>query len=161
MNIYQISTQYIDILNELESNGGEITPEIENQLAITEQELEVKAKSYVGVIKTIDASNKAIDEEIKRLQAIKKTRVNLISNLKNRLSNALKTFNIDKIQDDLFTLSFRKSESVVIEDIQQLPDTCKVIKVEHISKTEIKKMIKGGADIPGADLVTNYNLQIK
>lgn len=160
-SIYEISTSYLSILDQLEENGGEITPEMEQQLNITEIEVRQKSEAYVAVVKTLESSTKTIDDEIKRLQARKKTMVKLSTSLKDRLSMALKTFGIDEIKNALFTINFRKSESVIIDDIQALPDICKVVKVEAISKTEIKKMIKSGQDIPGAKIITNSNMQIK
>lgn len=160
-NIYEISTGYLSILEQIEENGGEITPEIETQLAINESHLVEKSKAYVGLIKMLTSSDKEIDLEIKRLQAIKKSRGNIAKNLKERLSNALKSLGIDEIKEPLFTINFRKSESVLINDVQALPDVCKIIKVEPISKAEIKKMIKSGEEVPGAEIITNHNIQIK
>ena len=160
-NLFNISAEYLNMLDELEENGGEITEEMEHALAINESQLKQKGVAYAAVIKSITAEQKIIDEEIKRLQALKKVRGNLISNLKERLTNALNTYGIDEIKTELVKINFRKSESVNIIDVDLLPDICKIVKVEPVSKTEIKKLIKEGEKVPGAELVENRNIQIK
>ena len=39
MNIWQIQQDLLDIFNELEDNGGELTPELEEKLAVTQEDL--------------------------------------------------------------------------------------------------------------------------
>ena len=59
-------------------------------------------------------------------------------------------------------LSYRKSESVNITDIDSVPKEYIKIKTEvSADKTNIKKAIKTGQYIDGAELVTNINMQIK
>ena len=161
-SLYEITTSYAQLMDKLLEQEGEMTPEDEERLAITEQEMHVKSENYVKIIKTFDAEVKMIDEEIKRLQNLKKTRQNAIKRLKNALSDAMRTFGISKIKTGLFTLSFRKSEAVVISvSPEELPKDCQVIKVEPISKSDLKQRIKAGEDIPGVEIIVNENLQIR
>ena len=52
MNIWQIQQDLLDIFNELEDNGGELTPELEEKLAVTQEDFKNKIKSYGEVIKS-------------------------------------------------------------------------------------------------------------
>lgn len=160
-NIFQISSEYLNILDELEENGGEFTPEIEHSLAINESELKQKGVAYAALIKSVEAEQVIIDNEIKRLQAFKKVRGNIILKLKDMLKNALEMYEIDEIKTETLKINFRKSESVVIDDVYLLPDDCKILKIEHISKTEIKKRLKSGEEMQGVHLEVNKNIQIK
>ena len=45
MNIWQIQQDLLDIFNELEDNGGELTPELEEKLAVTQEDFKNKIKS--------------------------------------------------------------------------------------------------------------------
>lgn len=45
-NIYNITAELEDIFIELEENGGELTPELEERLAITQESLTSKLDSY-------------------------------------------------------------------------------------------------------------------
>ena len=57
-------------------------------------------------------------------------------------------------------ISFRKSESVEIDNVEELEDRFKRVKVEA-DKTAIKQAIKSGKEVKGARLVENNNLQIR
>lgn len=160
-SIFEISKEYITIIDELEINGGEVTEGIETALAINEGELKQKGVAYVAVIKSLDSEVEIIESEIKRLTALKKARNSIISNLKDRLSNAMQQYGIDEIKTELVKINFRKSKSVNIYDESILPDNCKIVTVSTISKTELKKRIDAGEKIAGVEIVENLNLQIK
>ena len=68
--------------------------------------------------------------------------------------------NINKMDTELFKLSYRKSDSVNVIDLDAVPDEYKKITIAA-DKTAIKKAIKEGAEVAGAELVTNQNLQIR
>lgn len=158
--LYEIKNEYLELINQVEEMEGEITPEIENQLIINQNELQNKAIAYHSVILSKDAFNMQIDNEIKRLQGLKKRNNNLIDNLKNRLIGAIQMFGEFTIGTNTFGL--RKSERVEVEDVNQLPKEYKTIKVtEQANKTEIKKALKLGKQIENAYIVEQFNLKIK
>lgn len=162
MNIYQIQNEYQLLINQLIENEGELTPELETALQINKEQLESKSVDYCYVIKQFDAECEIIDNEIKRLQQAKKVRENTIERLKQTLSNAMRSFEVNEIKTPLVKLSFRKSESVIVYDTNSLPQMFKTIKVtETPDKTKIKDAIKAGETVVGAELVINQNLQIK
>jgi hypothetical protein len=162
LTIYQIEQSYNQLAEELIDNGGELTPELSEALAITEEQLQNKSVAYSFVIKQIDSEVDIIDAEIKRLQAMKKTRENASERLKANIKHAMELFNIDEIKTPLVKINFRKSEAVEVDDVNQLPAPYKVVKVtEQADKMAIKEAIKNGADIIGCRIVANCNLQIK
>jgi hypothetical protein len=161
-SLYEITTSYQQLADLLLEQGGEMTPEQESRLMITEKELSIKAENYVKVIKTFDAENIAIDEEIKRLQGLKKSRVTAKKRLVNALDNALQMFGYNSLKVGLFNLSYRKSESVKITvSAEKLPKNCQTIEIKPISKVELKQKLKAGEEISGVELIINQNLQIK
>lgn len=162
MNLFQIEQQYIELADKLIELEGELTPEIEQALNITLAEFETKSIAYGHVIRKLDAECDIIDAEIKRLQSIKRSRESALERLKMRIKDAMELFGMDKVQTPTLKLSFRKSESVEVEDVNALPSMYKTIKVtESPDKQLIKESLKLGKEIPGARLVTNNNLQIK
>jgi hypothetical protein len=162
LTIYQIEQSYNQLAEELIDNGGELTPELSEALAITEEQLQNKSVAYSFVIKQIDSEVDIIDAEIKRLQAMKKTRENASERLKANIKHAMELFNIDEIKTPLVKINFRKSEAVEVDDVNQLPAPYKVVKVtEQADKVAIKEAIKNGADIIGCRIATHRNLQIK
>ena len=67
-----------------------------------------------------------------------------------------------KLETAKMKLSYRKSQTANVTDINKLPK--EYIKEEVIVKpllNDIKKAIKNGKNIDGAELKTNYNMQVK
>jgi hypothetical protein len=161
-SLYGIETEYMELLNFIEEHDGEVTPSINPLLAINRNDLQKKSEGYVAVLNKLSAETDYIDAEVKRLQAAKKVRDNVKERLKNAIADAMTLFDLDEIKTHLNKINFRKSESVII-DVQpeELTKELQKIKIEAISKTEIKKMIKEGKEFKGVRLVENRNLQIK
>jgi len=160
-SIFEIGAEYLQIIDQIHDQEGEITPELETQLAINEKELEVKSIAYIQVLKSVDGNIDMIDKEIKRLQTIKKANTNLKDRLKKAIINAMNLFEVQEIKTALNKISFRKSTSVNIEDVESLPSDCVIIEKKAISKTELKKRILAGEEIKGVSIVENKLLQIK
>lgn len=162
MTIFKIQSEYQQIVNELIDNGGELTPELELAMQITKDNFHSKSENYGYCIREINYNKEIIEREIERLQKLNKSCSKTIDRLKDNIEYAMNTFEVDKIETPLIKISFRKSESVEVEDVNQLPNEYKVIKVtEAADKFKIKDAIKAGINIIGCYLKTNRNLQIK
>ena len=158
--LYEISKDYLTLMNSLEEAEGEITPEMEKALEINESNLKVKGKGYVEIIKTKEAVNMAIDIEIKRLQALKKQNSTSVTFLKDRLLAAVELFG--DIETGLIKIGKRKSESLTVFDAALIPTKFKVqVITEKVEKLEIKKALKNGEKVDGVELIINQNLTIK
>jgi hypothetical protein len=160
--LYQIEHEFIQLAEQIIDADGEVTPEQETALSINREQLEHKGRGYGFVIKEIEYQTDIIDAEIKRLQALSKTRKKAAERLREALSNAMQLFRVDKIETATLKISFRKSESVIIEDEGLLGDEYIVVTTSKSSdKTKIKQDLKAGKIILGATLQVNQNLQIK
>lgn len=159
-NLFNIQSEYIVLMQQLMENGGEVTPELQEALEINQQQLQEKAANYCVVIRNLESESEIIANEIKRLQELKKVRENAANRLKETISKAMELYEVEKIETPLTKLSFRKSESVEITDLELIPHEYQKVKVEA-DKTAIKAAIKSGANVPGAKLMTNKNLQIR
>ena len=156
MNLYEIT----ELQKELEKEeDAEVKQDLQELIAI---ELKNKSNNIVYVIKNLEGNNVAIDAEIERLQALKKRNSSNIEKIKSNVLFFMQENNVDTIKSDLATFSKRKSESTDIENIEQIPQEFITIKQTFVpDKTAIKKAIKEGKEVPGAKVITNYNLQIK
>ena len=158
-SLYNIILDYDELMFDIEEQEGVLTEEQETALMINEKEVQTKTIAYLQVIKSKDAMNSQIDEEVKRLQAMKKRNNSLVSRLKENLLNAVKTFG--DIEVGLNKFSTRKSQSITVEDVNTLPKEYKVIKVtESADKKALKEAIKAGEKIDGVELLDNLNLKI-
>jgi hypothetical protein len=160
MNLYEITqeAQYLAALLETE----ELTPELEAELLINQEQLQIKGINYAKVIANYQSESDQIDAEIKRLKAMKESRDKKVTWLTESLKKAMLVSGIEKIDSPLFKISLRRSESVEVEIPEALPIDWQVKKVTITAdKVAIKKAIKEGHSITGARLVENFNLQIK
>lgn len=160
-SLYNINNEYLELINQVENLEGELTVDLENALTINKAELEVKSIAYMEVIKQRESLNTRIDEEIKRLQALKKSNDNLVQRLKNNLLNAVNLFG--NFEAGFLKFSTRKSKQVIVDcDVNDLHKSFKTIKVtETADKNAIKKAIESGEEVEGCYIVENINLQIK
>jgi hypothetical protein len=160
MNLYQITqeAQYLAALLETE----ELTPELEAELLINQEQLQSKGINYAKVIANYQSESDAIDAEIKRLKAMKESSDKKVTWLTESLKKAMLISGIEKIESPLFKISLRRSEAVEVEIPEALPVDWQVKKVTITAdKVAIKKAIKEGYSITGARLVENFNLSIK
>lgn len=122
MNIYQISQELLSLFDEIEANGGEITPEQEQELAITQDALKDKVKSYVGVIQHYKDDLAAIKAEEARLKALKDSRQKIIDRLSTVIIKAVEDFGDSNKSGNKFIeyptgkVSIRRTEAVELDD---------------------------------------------
>jgi hypothetical protein len=157
-NLFNIDAELYEVYNEIENNGGEMTPELEATLEITEAERMTKGEGYVYVIKQLRSQSDMIKSEIKRLQELAKRYENSAEKLADTLLQSVVAHG--QIKTALVTISSRKSKSVSITDESLLKEEFLRIKTEP-NKTAIKEALEAGQEVAGALIVENYSLNIR
>ena len=178
-SLFEIQDAMMTLLEyAVDPDTGEIieTEEEFNELYNSIQiDLQTKLDNTNCLQKMIDGELEVIDKEIKRLTAEKSARVRKKEWLKNRVDAFVKrqftdeNGNVDeegvhKYKLDLphSKISYRKSDSVEVTDLETLPEEYIKTKIEkNPDKVAIKNAIKDGKEIKGAKIITNYNIQIK
>lgn len=121
-SIYNIQQELFDIFNQIEENDGEVTPELEEKLKISQDEFKDKINSYTCVIRQLENDLNAIKEEKARLDSIKKSKEKTIERLKQVMVEAIQTFGDTSKSGTKFIdygtgkVSIRKSESIELDD---------------------------------------------
>ena len=165
MKLYEIANDYLTLVQAIENE--EIPEEaIADTLEAITAELEVKADNIACLLKTLNAEAFAIREEEKRLAERRKAKERVAERLKQYLSDTLQRASIDKVETARNKISFRKSESVEVDDEAFIKWALAfrddlLIYTATANKTEIKKAIKDGYEIVGAELRVKQNIQIK
>jgi hypothetical protein len=151
----------------MEENGGEVTDEIMEDLAIRRENFQNKAEAYAKFILKLEGEADQAAAEIKRIQALKKGKESVAERLRTTLLTALQVFGnpdpktgVMRYETALAKLSTRRSTAVEVTDETALPDEAFVIKRE-VSKTNIKRLLEEGVALDGAGLKENISLQIK
>lgn len=109
-------------------------------------------------IKNLNAEADAINAEKKKLAARQAAAENKAESLKRYLSGALAG---EKFKTARVAISYRKSESVQIDEGAKLPLELMTTPKPVPNKTAIKEALKAGEVIEGVCLVTNNNIQIR
>ena len=157
MNLYEIKSEIESLFSRVDENGelpDDIAVQIE-QLAITEHE---KIENTGLYIKNLLSDADAIKNEVDRLNERRQAMAHKAERLKNYLSDYLANNGKDKFSTSRIDLRFRKSEQVNIYG--DIADDLWRVKREP-DKATIKKLLKAGEFVPGAELVERQNLQIK
>lgn len=161
-SIYHIQSEHLQLMQQIEDNEGELTPELSAQLDLTKDEFETKAVSYGYLMKSINNDNVTIKCEIDRLSALLKSKERLEDELKFRLTEAMIRLGYEKVSKNNLTLSLRKSEVVSIDADAVISKEFQSTKISVTpDKTALKAAIKDGRTIEGVRIIENQNLQIK
>ena len=163
LTLYNITNKFAELMDKAQE--GELTEQEYNQLG-TELALELQNKSagIIGYIQNEEALIDAIDNQIERLQDLKKSKQNKLDKFKEYTKNNMNKLEISKIETKLGILSVNKNPiSVEITDEDRIPEKYKkIIQTIKIDKVAIKKDIEAGNDIDGAQLSSgNTYLKIK
>lgn len=121
-NLFDIEQSFLNIFEELEENGGELTPELEDALNITQENFINKIKSYVNVIKSYKNDLDAVKCESNRLKDYKTTKNNTLERLNNRVIEAVEKFGdtnkngVNFVDYSTGKVSIRKTKSITIDE---------------------------------------------
>lgn len=121
MNIFQLANELQEIVNELEENGGEITPEIEEQLDINQAGVKHKVEAFTQVIHQLESDIEAIKNETKRFADLKKRKEATIESVKKLILYSIDMFGETAKSGTKFIdfgtgkVSTRKSETLEID----------------------------------------------
>ena len=169
-NIFEITSEYQQLLNEIEQNEGVLTDEMIAKIDVNRENLNDKINGYVQVIKNFELEiatrNGTIlkyQDECNLLESKNHSDSKTIERMKQAIDSTLKVFELNELKTPLFKVNYRKSSSVNITDECLLPKFC--FKTEKITKrigiSEIKSFIESGKIKKGAEIVEHYKLQIK
>lgn len=158
MQLWQINQALEEAFERcIDPETGEIledTSELD-ELALARDE---KIENTALYIKNLKAEAEAIRAEEKKLADRRRAAENRAEWLKNYLSNNLAG---EKFSTARVAISFRRSESLKIDDIWSIPDEYMRYKDPEPDKTMLKKAIKAGQYFEGVELVETQNIQIK
>ena len=154
MKLYEIEQEILNCIND--ETGEVVDFERLNQLAINRH---TKIDNIISLYKQFAAEAAAIENEIKTLKERQNQKINKSESLKLWLSEIL---NGAKFESSRNCVTWRKSDEVNITDETKIPDEYRAERIEVvICKADIKKAIKDGIAVTGAELIYKSNIQIK
>lgn len=157
MTLFEIDRAILDFQYEIDEETGEIlnAEELDQLQMAREDKIE-----GVGLwIKNLTAEAEAVKKEKDAMADRQKRLEKKIESLRRYLEYALQG---EKFSTPRIAMTFRRSESVFIPDEALLDDRFMNITLsKKPDKKLIKDTLKAGKEVPGAELITKQNLQIK
>lgn len=154
MNLYQINSE---ILGCVDAETGEIFDvEKFEELSL---ERDAKVENICLWIKNLKAEAEALKAEKDAFAARQKSAEKKMDSLKRYISGYLDgtPFESAKVK-----VSFRKSESLEIDEGAHIPEEYLRFKEPDIERAELKRALKSGAiHLDGVRIIENNNIQIK
>lgn len=156
MTLYQINEQ---IAKAIELGFDPETGEILDESALEQLQMDrdEKIENICLYIKDLVAESKALADEAKALTERKERSAKKAESLKNYLQAMLDG---QKWKSSKAAVSYRKTQSVVVDDLEALKPEFLRIKKEA-DKTAIKEVLKAGAAVSGAHLEEKQSMSIK
>lgn len=168
MNIYNISMELLFILAEIEEAQGELTPEMEERLKISNEELEKKCKAYYSVIKSKENNTELIKSEIERLRGLINSNNTVVERLKKVLVDTVRLFGYDgekgnkKLDFDTLKLYTQDSTSIEIDENFKDERFIETVTEEKINKIKIKEYIKVAGEAPeGVNIIVKTGIRFR
>lgn len=120
-----------------------------------------KLEAIACYIKNLEAEAAALKAEETALAARRKVKAAKAARMREYIADSLHVAGESRFETARCALAFRKSEAVEILDADELPDAY----LKHVApmpdKAAIKKALKAGEDVSGAQLIVKQNIQIK
>lgn len=161
MKLYEIDTKIMEIIeNAVDPETGEIVGDLSlTELGDLEEAREEKIENCLLLIKNLESDAEQLKAEKQAFEQRQRVVMNKAYWLRKYVFDSLAG---EKFSTPRVAVSYRKSEAVEYSgDVNSLPEECIKKKEPEVDKTALKKMLKGGAEIPGAKIVTRLNMQIK
>lgn len=120
-----------------------------------------KMVGYAKVVLNIQSDISSLKDEEKRLNDRRKKLENKVSYLQGRMLDAMNLVGSKSIDDPIVSIRKRQNKRVSILDESKISDKYLVPQMPKISKSEIKKDIKNGIEVEGAEITEYASLNIK
>ena len=160
-SIYELIKDYAELSAMLEAAE---TPEeieaIQNTLEMIDLSIEEKIENTAKYMVNVESDIQGLKTEIDRLTKIKKAKENAVERLKNNVEYAMKQKGLEKLEVGTFKAYYKKSESVEITNLDVIPADYTRVEIKA-DKTAIKKALKAGEVVEGAEIKVNQNFYIK
>ena len=160
--LYELATD-LQKLQEIEFEEVQDQEQVEEIKEIIKGEIKKKSSSMISLIRNIDTDIIALDNEIKRLQSIKKSKENKADNIKKYIKICLEETGMKGIETPLGSIKIRNNApKVIIDDLDKVDGKFVIIETTlKVDKKAIKESIYNGEIIEGCHLERGTSLTIK
>lgn len=159
MKLFELTQSYQQVLEIAEQLDAET---LKDTLDSINDAVEQKVENTAFVVKQLEANVSVIDEEIKRLQAMKGTQTNNIKSLKLYLQESMEKVGLDKVQGKLIKIAIQNNpQSVEVLNENVIPKNYFVEQNPKLDKKALLADLKGGVQVEGVEIKQTRSLRIR
>ena len=160
--LYELDQKINELIaNSIDPETGEVSDGFIEKLDALNMERNEKIDNIMRLYKNLISDAAGWEAEEKRLSELKKSAKNRAESLKNYLSRYMEA-GVEKFTSEHGKIGWRKSEKVVVQDVDTLPEESKKVKVEvKADLISLKNALKEDRKIDGVSLEEHQNIQIK
>jgi hypothetical protein len=160
MKLLELSQEYALLLEEIESCGGELSPEQEKRLETVSRELAKSADKADYVLKKLDVESDFYAARIKELQAYKKALDNASERFKSQIKAFMRESDQKRLEGEYVDLVLKTTKpKIVITDESKIPEKyVEKIITTAVNKNDIYKDMQNGALVEGVSIEENFAL---
>lgn len=161
MNLYKIDMAITEAFEKaVDAETGEILDEAAfTELDNLQMMRDEKIEGLLLWIKNLTADAEALKREKMAFEERQRSVNKRIESLKRYVIRAIAG---QKFRTDRVAVSWRKSKVTEYDgDVELLPEDCISRKPPEVNKTELKKLLETGVEIPGARIIEKQNMIIK
>lgn len=157
MNLYELSLSFQEVQN------MDLDPDVmKDTLDSIGGTFENKAENMAKLIRNLESDRLAYKEEEDRLKTKRQAVENKLEWLKTYLKDCMKLIGKTKFKSGMFNFSIQKNPvSVNITDKKILPEDYLIPQPPKVNNTTLKKALKDGIEVPGAELKQTEGLRIR
>lgn len=161
MNLYKIDMAIMEAFEKaVDAETGEILDEAAfAELDNLQMMRDEKIEGLLLWIKNLTADAEALKREKMAFEERQRSVNKRIESLKRYVISAIAG---QKFRTDRVAVSWRRSKVTEYDgDVELLPEDCISRKPPEVNKTELKKLLETGVEIPGARIIEKRNMIIK
>lgn len=157
MNLYELSLAFQEVQN-MELDPGVMQDTLDSIGGTFEN----KAENMAKLIRNLESDRLAYKEEEDRLKTKRQAVENKLKWLKTYLRDCMKLTGKTKFKSGMFNFSIQKNPvSVNITNKKILPEDYLIPQPPKVNNTTLKKALKDGIEVPGAELKQTEGVRIR
>lgn len=159
-SLYNLSEGYKEVLDKMDE--GYSFEDIKDTLDAIKADMDTKVDNIIGLKRSAEGDVEIIDKEIKRLQTLKKQKLNLSDKLKGYLQDMLEVQELTNYRTSKnYVFKKRNAPSKSITDEKLIPKEYWLSQAPKLNAKQLTDDLKAGKEVPGAELKVTESLVIR
>ncbi|MGD6772393.1 siphovirus Gp157 family protein [Staphylococcus simulans] len=159
-SLYNLSEGYKEVLDKMDE--GYSFEDIKDTLDAIKADMDTKVDNIIGLKRSAEGDVEIIDKEIKRLQTLKKQKLNLADKLKGYLQEMLEVQELTNYRTSKnYVFKKRNAPSKSITDKKLIPKEYWLSQAPKLNAKQLTDDLKAGKEVPGAELKVTESLVIR